>query len=149
MAVKLSQKQLRSIVSEVMNRRPRRVKESYPDTDFVDEAEDHKKHAPKDTFSLASDFVDAVAKNWEEMYSDDDPSMSASGKDGWKAQCDAAAEELLEQVEELVEQLDGRLIDGQYSMGSEESPHTMRDTAPPTVRDVGPELPPLHPRAHH
>ena len=125
--VKLGQNQLRSLIREaIQTREPGSPLWSAPE----------EKKVVKES-GLANDLpamlADTVQGTWEDMFDEGDPSMTAAGgRKAWDMQCAAAAEEFADRVNELLEEIEMKLVDGEFHSGRGQSD------------DV--QLPPAHPR---
>lgn len=110
--VKLDQKALRGLIREAIEGRQ-------PGSPLWSPPADKK---PVNESGLANDLpemlADTVQGTWEDMFDEADPSMvAAGGKPQWDMQCAAAAEEFAHRVNELLAEIEGKLVDGQYFRG--------------------------------
>src|SRR5262249_31049938 len=62
--------------------------------------------------------ADTVQGAWEDMFDEGDPSMmGAGGKPAWDMQCAAAAEEFAHRVNKLLEEIETKLVNGEFYRG--------------------------------
>lgn len=107
--VKLGRNQLRSIIKEaIQTREPGSPLWSAPE----------EKKVVKES-NLANDLpamlADMVQSSWEELYDDADPSMQhAGGKQAWDQQVADAAEEFATRVNALLEEIENKLVQGEF-----------------------------------
>ena len=110
--VKLGQRQLRSLIREAIEGRQ-------PGSPLWEPPAEKK---PIKESGLANQLpemlADTVQGTWEDMFDEGDPSMmGAGGKQAWDLQCAAAAEEFAHRVNELLEEIEGKLVGGEYFRG--------------------------------
>lgn len=58
--------------------------------------------------------VDDCKAEWLGMYSDEDPSMAAAGRDGWARQVEMACLDLEDGITTLFNDIDDKLFSGDY-----------------------------------
>ena len=119
--MKLSQNQLRKLISEaIQGRRP-----GEPEPFSIDEANapDNFDDAAELAGRLEQAISNTVQSYFEEMYNEGDPSMAASGKEEWNAQASQATAEItstimaIDEVTETIAEVVDKLIDGEYYQG--------------------------------
>jgi hypothetical protein len=67
---------------------------------------------------LPEELADRVQEAWEDLYDPGDPSMEAAGgQAAWASQVASAADEFAHRVNELLEEIEGKLINGEYFRG--------------------------------
>lgn len=110
--VRLDQRQLRGIIKEAIQTRepgsplwsPEPEKKSVNESGLANQ--------------LPEMLADTVQGSWEDMFDEADPSMmGAGGKPAWDMQCAAAAEEFSHRVNELLEEIEQKLVGGEYHRG--------------------------------
>lgn len=110
--VKINQKQLRSLIREAITSRepgsplwsPPEEKKSIKESGLANE--------------LPEMLADTVQSSWEDMFDEGDPSMTAAGgKPAWDEQCARAADEFAHRVNELLEEIEMKLVDGEFYRG--------------------------------
>lgn len=110
--VKLGQRQLRGLIREaIMSREPGSPLWSPP-------AEKKKVNESGLANQLPEMLADTVQGSWEELFDEGDPSMmGAGGKPAWDMQCAAAAEEFAHRVNSLLEEIETKLVNGEFHRG--------------------------------
>lgn len=110
--IKLDQKQLRSIISEAIQGRQ-------PGSPLFTPPDDRKNIHEADLAStLPGQLADTVQAHFEEQFDPSDPSMQQSGgRHSWNMQCAAAAEEFASRVNELLQEIETNLVNGEYYRG--------------------------------
>jgi hypothetical protein len=107
--VRLDQRQLRGIIKEAIQTRE-------PGSPLW--SPEPEKRVVKES-NLANDLpamlADMVQGSWEELYDDADPSMQhAGGKQAWDQQVADAAEEFATRVNQLLEEIETKLVQGEF-----------------------------------
>lgn len=67
--------------------------------------------------SLIEPVLVQLAETWNSQYDDGDPTMAHLGPREWMNQCELAAEELQMKITEAVEEIEHRLMDGEFHRG--------------------------------
>lgn len=107
--VKLDRRQLRGLIREaIMSREPGSPLWSPPaEKKFGDE--------PGQVNQLPEMLADTVKGSWEDMFDEADPTVSGTrGKPAWDMQCEVAAEEFAHRVESLLEEIEQKLVGGEF-----------------------------------
>lgn len=103
--MKITASQLRKIISSEVSRS---LKEA------------RVKPEPLDDFGhgggLTFEALEEIQSDWEGNFDAGDPSMAASGKSGWAAQCEAARNELERLWADAYNTVQDRLLDGWYEI---------------------------------
>ena len=97
--MKLSQKQLRTLIEGI-------VKEN-----GYDPAVDH---APDERSIMVDRMTAMVEEAWKALYDESDPTMAASGPASWEQQCEAAAAQFGSALEQLLENTEEALSNGDF-----------------------------------
>lgn len=110
--VKLDQKALRGLIKEAIQGRQ-------PGSPLFTPPPDKKRRLREngtEDFPLIEEltekFREHISREWH--YSADDPSMAAAGPEAWDMQVDRATEAFMNEVAELIEQIEQKLIGGEF-----------------------------------
>jgi len=136
-AIKINTAQLRGLIKEAIMAKPF----GQPEGVWINEEVTTETH-------LSEQLEDVVRKYFANLYDADDPSMAHAGKKEWEAQAAAAAAEFVDRSLDLIDEIDAKLIDGEYYSGSRANEF---GEVPLATGYKGGEadvvdLPPMHPR---
>jgi len=109
--MKLTSQQLKNIISEEVKKLRLETNALQVDSNVTQIKNNLSNVEGGPAFEAA---VGRVRETWNNFYSDEDPSMEASGLEGWSEQVDRACEELSEKIADLVVDIGNSLLDGEY-----------------------------------
>ena len=132
--IKLDRAMLRSLIKEAIMAKPF----GQPEGIWVNEAEEYGGVAAGVETALG-EFEDKIRKYFDDMYSEDDPSMvAAGGESEWLEQVTLALDDITSAIMEKVEEVETKLVNGEYYEGLQHQFDEMDESDD--------ELPPMHPR---
>lgn len=106
--VKLDQNALRGLIKEaIQGRQPGSPL-------FTPPAEKKSLKESQLANDLPGQLADTVEAYFASQYDEGDPSMAAVGQQGWEMQCADAAEEFATRVNELLEEIETKLVNGEF-----------------------------------
>lgn len=109
--VKLDQKALRGLIKEAIQGRQ-------PGSPLFTPPQEKRQSRAQGTYGPAKQISDIFYEEMMKMYDSGDPSMElAGGRDAWEHQVAKATEEFEIRAQELLEELESKLNNGEYYSG--------------------------------
>lgn len=108
--VKLDQKALRGLIREAIQGRQ-------PGSPLFTPPPEKRtiRESNSEGYDMVMDLVTKVTSGWQ--YDPNDPSMAATGEEAWEGQVSQAEDELLNRIAEVIEDVQTKLINGEYYSG--------------------------------